>query len=144
MTIQEFPHQHTAHCESGVMSTLLKYHGHNLDEAMIFGISHALTFVWMPLIKLNGMPLVSYRTAQHYQKYLQSIGAEIIRAQIFRRTKRTSRVGCRAILRQIGRFANLRLLAALLPATNAFPFQRTQSLGVRQRRKRLPDQRPRI
>lgn len=63
MTIQEFPHQHTAHCESGVMSTLLKYHGHNLDEAMIFGISHALTFVWMPLIKLNGMPLVSYRTA---------------------------------------------------------------------------------
>ena len=45
------------------MSTLLKYHGHNLDEAMIFGIAHALTFVWMPLIKLNGMPLVSYRTA---------------------------------------------------------------------------------
>ena len=40
------------------MSTLLKYHGHNLDEAMIFGIAHALTFVWMPLIKLNGMPLV--------------------------------------------------------------------------------------
>lgn len=63
MTTQEFPHQHTAHCESGVMSTLLKYHGHNLDEAMIFGIAHALTFVWMPLIKLNGMPLVSYRTA---------------------------------------------------------------------------------
>lgn len=65
MTTQEFPHQHTAHCESGVMSTLLKYHGHNLDEAMIFGIAHALTFVWMPLIKLNGMPLVSYRTAPH-------------------------------------------------------------------------------
>ncbi len=63
MTTQKFPHQHTAHCESGVMSTLLKYHGHNLDEAMIFGIAHALTFVWMPLIKLNGMPLVSYRTA---------------------------------------------------------------------------------
>ena len=63
MTTQEFPHQHTAHCESGVMSTLLKYHGHNLDEAMIFGIAHALTFVWMPLIKLNGMPLVSYRIA---------------------------------------------------------------------------------
>ena len=53
MTTQEFPHQHTAHCESGVMSTLLKYHGHNLDEAMIFGIAHALTFVWMPLIKLT-------------------------------------------------------------------------------------------
>ena len=65
------------------MSTLLKYHGHNLDEAMIFGIAHALTFVWMPLIKLNGMPLVSSdRAAQHHQKHLQSIGAEIICLQI--------------------------------------------------------------
>jgi len=63
MTTQEFPHQHTAHCESGVMSTLLKYHGHNLDEAMIFGIAHALTFVWLPVVKLGGMPLVSYRIA---------------------------------------------------------------------------------
>ena len=59
----EFPHQHTAHCESGVMSTLLKYHGHDLDEAMIFGIAHALTFVWLPVVKLGGMPLVSYRIA---------------------------------------------------------------------------------
>ncbi len=59
----EFPHQHTAHCESGVMSTLLKYHGHDLDEAMIFGIAHALTFVWLPVVKLGGMPLVP--TASH-------------------------------------------------------------------------------
>ncbi|MFH6973551.1 BtrH N-terminal domain-containing protein [Neisseria sp. 23W00296] len=59
----EFPHQHTAHCESGVMSTLLKYHGCELNEAMIFGIAHALSFVWLPLVKLGGMPLVSYRAA---------------------------------------------------------------------------------
>ena len=58
----DFPHQHTAHCESGVMSTLLQYHGYPLNEAMIFGIAHALTFVWLPVVKLNGMPLVSYRT----------------------------------------------------------------------------------
>ena len=57
----EFPHQHTAHCESGVMSTLLKYHGRDLDEALVFGIAHALTFVWLPIVKINGMPLVSYR-----------------------------------------------------------------------------------
>lgn len=57
----EFPHQHTAHCESGVMSTLLQHHGHTLNEAMIFGLSAGLTFVYMPLIKLGGMPLISYR-----------------------------------------------------------------------------------
>lgn len=57
-----FPHQHTAHCESGVMSTLLTHSGYALNEALVFGIAHALTFVWLPVVKLNGMPLVSYRT----------------------------------------------------------------------------------
>ena len=57
----DFPHQHTAHCESGVMSTLLNHSGYPLNEALVFGIAHALTFVWLPVVKLNGMPLVSYR-----------------------------------------------------------------------------------
>ncbi|MDO1508874.1 MULTISPECIES: BtrH N-terminal domain-containing protein [unclassified Neisseria] len=57
----EFHHQHTAHCESGVMSTLLKHHGYDLNEAMIFGLASALTFVYLPVVKLAGMPLISYR-----------------------------------------------------------------------------------
>ncbi|WP_312267001.1 BtrH N-terminal domain-containing protein [Neisseria sp.] len=61
--MNDFPHQHTAHCESGVMSALLNYHGHALNEALIFGLARGLTFVYMPLIKLAGMPLVSYRIA---------------------------------------------------------------------------------
>ena len=36
--MNNFPHQHTAHCESGVMSSLLQYHGAALNEAMIFGL----------------------------------------------------------------------------------------------------------
>lgn len=58
----DFPHQHTAHCESGVMSTLLNYHGLPLNEAMVFGLAHGLSFVYLPVVKLAGMPLVSYRT----------------------------------------------------------------------------------
>ncbi|MDO5090828.1 MAG: BtrH N-terminal domain-containing protein [Cardiobacteriaceae bacterium] len=58
-----FPHQHTAHCESGVMSTLLKYHGIDANEALVFGLASALTYVYLPLVKLAGMPLVSYRIA---------------------------------------------------------------------------------
>ena len=61
--MNDFPHQHTAHCESGVMSALLNYHGHELNEALVFGLARGLTFVYMPLIKLAGMPLVSYRIA---------------------------------------------------------------------------------
>ena len=58
-----FTHQHTAHCESGVMSTLLTHHGCAMNEAMVFGLAHALTFVYLPVVKLNGMPLISYRIA---------------------------------------------------------------------------------
>ncbi len=59
--MNNFQHQHTAHCESGVMSTLLKSHGADLNEAMVFGLASALTFVYLPVIKVGGMPLISYR-----------------------------------------------------------------------------------
>lgn len=57
-----FPHQHTAHCESGVMSTLLQQHGIDWNEAMVFGMGSGITFAYIPLIKLAGQPLISYRT----------------------------------------------------------------------------------
>lgn len=59
--MNNFQHQHTAHCESGVMSTMLKAQGVDFNEAMIFGLASALTFVYFPLINVNGMPLISYR-----------------------------------------------------------------------------------
>lgn len=61
--MQDFPHQHTAHCESGVVSTLLTRHGYALNEALVFGLASALTFVYVPVVKLAGMPLISYRMA---------------------------------------------------------------------------------
>lgn len=61
-TPETFPHQHTAHCESGVMSTLLRHQGFDADEALVFGLSYALTFVYIPLVKMAGMPLISYRS----------------------------------------------------------------------------------
>ena len=59
--MNNFQHQHTAHCESGVMSTMLKAQGVDFNEAMVFGLASALTFVYIPLVKINGMPLISYR-----------------------------------------------------------------------------------
>lgn len=59
--INDFHHQHTAHCESGVMSTLLKHYGFNYSEPMLFGLSSALTFAYLPVIKISGMPLIAYR-----------------------------------------------------------------------------------
>lgn len=57
----EFKHQHYAHCESGVVTSLLSHQGLSLTEPMVFGLAGGLTFAYLPFIKLNGMPLLSYR-----------------------------------------------------------------------------------
>ncbi|MDO5639620.1 MAG: BtrH N-terminal domain-containing protein [Neisseria sp.] len=62
MTSQTFDHQQTAHCESGVMSALLRHHGLDFNEAMVFGLASALSFAYIPLVKMAGMPLIAYRT----------------------------------------------------------------------------------
>ncbi|HWV16394.1 MAG TPA: BtrH N-terminal domain-containing protein [Cellvibrio sp.] len=60
MTI-DFKHQHAAHCESGVISSLLRHQGVSISEAMAFGLSSALSFAYLPFIKMGGMPLIAYR-----------------------------------------------------------------------------------
>jgi hypothetical protein len=57
-----FPHRQTAHCESGVIANLLTYHGLPLSEAMAFGIGGGLFFGYLPFIKINGLPLTTFRT----------------------------------------------------------------------------------
>ncbi|RLA74950.1 MAG: peptidase [Epsilonproteobacteria bacterium] len=60
--MNDFEHKHHAHCESGVLSSMLSHHGLNISEPMIFGLSNALNFAYIPFIKLGGMPLVAYRS----------------------------------------------------------------------------------
>ncbi|MCG6969822.1 MAG: BtrH N-terminal domain-containing protein [Gammaproteobacteria bacterium] len=57
----EFEHRHAAHCESGVMSSLLRHHGLDISEPMAFGLSSAMLFVHVPFIKVEGFPLTAYR-----------------------------------------------------------------------------------
>ncbi len=61
MTDNHFTHDHFAHCESGVMSLMLRHHGLDLSEPMVFGLSTALMFAYIPFVKLGGMPLIAYR-----------------------------------------------------------------------------------
>ncbi len=61
MTSPTFVHQHTAHCETGVMSTMLRHHNLDISEPMAFGLSSSIAFAYIPLVKLNGLPLIGYR-----------------------------------------------------------------------------------
>ena len=56
-----YQHNQAAHCENGVTSNLLRYHGIELSEPMVFGIGSGLFFSHMPFYKLNGMPVTSFR-----------------------------------------------------------------------------------
>ena len=58
---QPFVHMHASHCESGVMARLLSHYGLEISEAMVFGLSGALMFAYIPFVKLGGMPLIAYR-----------------------------------------------------------------------------------
>lgn len=59
--MSDFIHQQSAHCESGVMSSLLTHHGLPMSEPMAFGLSAALSFALIPFVKLSGLPLIAYR-----------------------------------------------------------------------------------
>jgi len=59
----DFFHRQSAHCESGVAANLLTWKGLELTEAMAFGLGSGLFFGYLPFIRLNGLPLVTYRSA---------------------------------------------------------------------------------
>lgn len=56
-----FQHRHAAHCESGVVANLLTHHGLPISEPMTFGLAAALTFAYLPFIRIQEMPMIAYR-----------------------------------------------------------------------------------
>lgn len=56
-----FTHSQSAHCESGVTANLLRFYHIECSEALAFGIGEGLFFGYMPFIKINGLPLTTFR-----------------------------------------------------------------------------------
>lgn len=56
-----FKHKQSAHCESGVMASMLSHNNLPMSEPMAFGLANALAYAYIPLVKLAGQPLISYR-----------------------------------------------------------------------------------
>jgi hypothetical protein len=59
--IIDFKHHQAAHCENGVTSNLLRHNDIELSEPMVFGIGSGLFFSYMPFLKLNNLPVISFR-----------------------------------------------------------------------------------
>jgi hypothetical protein len=85
----QFEHHQSAHCESGVASNLFKYYGVDLSEAMVFGIGSGLFFVYLPFIKVNYLPLTSFRyTPGHVFKLAAKRLGIKVKSLTFRNQKR--------------------------------------------------------
>src|SRR6056297_1272427 len=50
-----------SHCENGAILNLLKYHDITISEPLIWGIGSGLFFTYLPFLKLDNAPVVSYR-----------------------------------------------------------------------------------
>lgn len=79
--INDFNHKQAAHCENGVTSNLLNYYGIKLSEPMVFGIGSGLFFSYMPFLKLNGLPVVSFRPwpGKIFDRITKRLGIKILR-----------------------------------------------------------------
>src|SRR5690349_876876 len=77
----KFDHKQSAHCENGVVSNLLRHHGIEFDEPMVFGIGSGLMFSYLPFVRLNGIPVASYRIwpGHIFKRFSDRIGLEIVR-----------------------------------------------------------------
>ncbi len=76
-----FTHHQSAHCENGVASNLLKHNGLNISEPMVFGIGSGLFFVYLPFLKVNHAPAISYRPmpGSIFNKLANRLGLKIKR-----------------------------------------------------------------
>ncbi len=57
----DYKHRQAGHCESGATSNLLKYNGLDLSEPMAFGIGNGLYFSYIPFLKIQFAPMISFR-----------------------------------------------------------------------------------
>jgi hypothetical protein len=60
MTI-DFPHKRSTHCETGCIKNLLKFYGHEISEAMIFGIGSGYDFIHFPFPLFDGHEIPVFR-----------------------------------------------------------------------------------
>ena len=76
-----FTHHQSAHCENGVVSNLMKHHGFNVSEPMVFGIGSGLLFCYIPFLKVNHAPAITYRAMPGFifKRFAKRVGIKIER-----------------------------------------------------------------
>jgi hypothetical protein len=78
----KFEHIQSAHCENGVTSNLLRHSGLNkITEPLAFGIGSGLFFIYIPFLKVNNAPAISFRNMPGliFKRTCNSLGIDVTR-----------------------------------------------------------------
>ncbi len=95
-----FKHEQSAHCENGVSANMLHFYGIKLSEPMIFGIGSGLFFSYMPFLKVNNIPVTSFRPLPGviFKRAAKRLGFKVIRKKF--RSQQKSMQALDALLEQ--------------------------------------------
>jgi len=80
--IKNFNHVQTAHCENGVATSLLRYHGLDfMSEPLAFGLGVGLFYIHLPFMKFNNGPAISFRImpGDIFKRACRSLGIQVTR-----------------------------------------------------------------
>jgi len=77
----DFKHVQTAHCETGATANLLNFNGMQVSEPLVFGVGGGLFFGYFPFVKLNYIPLTSFRHApgKIFNTFTRRLGIKVKR-----------------------------------------------------------------
>ena len=78
----EYKHLQAAHCENGVTTSLLQHYGvHQITEPLAFGVGSGLFFIYIPFMKVNDGPAISFRTmpGMIFKRTCRSLDIPILR-----------------------------------------------------------------
>jgi hypothetical protein len=80
--LKEFNHTQSAHCENGVATNLLRYHGMDfMTEPLVFGMGSGIFYIHIPFLMINGGPAISYRSMPGwiFSRAAKSLGVSVSR-----------------------------------------------------------------
>ena len=136
-----FDHRPAAHCETGVTSNLLRFYNINLSEAMVFGIGSGLYFGFIPFIKVNGIPLITFRPwmGTIFSKVNHRLGVRFQRKE-FKIPGSPWRPWIKTGARHPYRLQSRGIPSDLFPQSLPISFQCPQYRSHRKGKRRIPDQ----
>lgn len=79
---KEFKHLQSAHCENGVASALLRYHGLDfMTEPLAFGMGSGIFYLHIPFLTISNGPAITYRSMPGwiFSRTCKSLGVKVHR-----------------------------------------------------------------